>query len=383
MRRYLIALAACITSSGTRAEDILNLGDPAPPMAVSSWVKGEKVDKFEPGKTYVIEFWATWCGPCRVSIPHLTELAHRYKHVRVRFVGVNVREQDNSRVKPFVEEMGDKLDYSVALDGLPTEGDTAEGTMARTWMRAAEALGIPTAFVVHDGKIAWIGHPTELDAPLARIVAGDWDAGEMAARRLQVKTKERRVRAIHERGGVIRDKVFRLYDSGEYRAAAAALDEATRGDPELTEEFAWLRFAALCNGGDVESGLVLGAKLFEMNKDDPKALNDCFCNVLNPKRRDGPDPRVARLALDAARRAVELSKGENAAYLDTLAAAQYRTGDVNAAAATEERALRRAEVEIERRSDPYYKPLNDRYLRLFHDQLERYRKTLKEKGDRP
>jgi hypothetical protein len=51
--------------------------------------------------------------------------------------------------------------------------------------------------------------------------------------------------------------------------------------------------------------------------------------------------------------------------------------------ATEERALKRAELEIKERSDPYYKPLNDRYLKLFHAHLEQYRQALKEKGDRP
>ena len=77
-----------------RRGDILNLGDPAPPLTVSSWVKGDKVEKFEPGKMYVVEFWATWCGPCLESIPHLTELAHKYKDKGVRFIGVDIWEQD-------------------------------------------------------------------------------------------------------------------------------------------------------------------------------------------------------------------------------------------------------------------------------------------------
>ena len=50
-------------------------------------------------------------------------------------------------------------------------------------MKAAEENGIPTAFVVKDGKIAWIGHPMRLDEPLTKITAGDWDATAMAKER--------------------------------------------------------------------------------------------------------------------------------------------------------------------------------------------------------
>ena len=65
---------------------LLGVGDPAPKLAVKSFVKGEPIKSLEPGKVYVVEFWATWCGPCRVTIPHLTEL--QKKHVDVVFVGV-------------------------------------------------------------------------------------------------------------------------------------------------------------------------------------------------------------------------------------------------------------------------------------------------------
>jgi hypothetical protein len=208
----------------------------------------------------------------------------------------------------------------------------------------------------------------QMDEPLAKITAGDWDPKGMAQERLARKTRERKVAAV-------RLKVYTPYQAGDYKATVAAIEEATSGDPELTEAFAPIRFAALCKGGDVEAGLALGAKLLESQKDQPFALNDTFWNVIDPKLKDEPDPRVARLALQAARRADELTKGENMAILDTLAMALFRTGDPAGAATAQEKALKRLEAEVPDRSHPYYK--------LFAEQLAKYRKAASEKADRP
>lgn len=144
----------------------LKVGDAAPALAIDKWVKGDAVKGFEKGKVYVVEFWATWCGPCIKAIPHLTELQKEHKDVT--FVGVAASERGEigeqlKKVQDFVAKQGEKMEYRVGFDG--------DGEMREGWMRAAGQRGIPCTFIVNgEGKIAWIGHPNNLDEALAPLV---------------------------------------------------------------------------------------------------------------------------------------------------------------------------------------------------------------------
>jgi thiol-disulfide isomerase/thioredoxin len=150
------------------------LGDPAAPLAIKDWVKGKPANVRDGKAVYVVEFWATWCGPCRVSIPHLTELQKRWKDQGVVVVGVS--DEPVSTVKPFVGKMADKMDYTVACDD---NRITYSG-----YMDAYGFNGIPTAFIVgRDGRVLWTGHPMSgLDAALEKAVAGKLEVPPPAAR---------------------------------------------------------------------------------------------------------------------------------------------------------------------------------------------------------
>lgn len=173
MKRLLslaLALAICSTLQ-VRAGD-LNVGDEAPEFAVSKFLKGEPVKQLQQGQIYVIEFWATWCGPCIDNIPKLTAMQKKYGN-KVVFVGVSVFERDQTKVAPFVKQMGSKMNYRVAMDKVEKNAKPNDGHMAKNWLIAAGQNGIPCAFIVDkEGKIAWIGHPARMEKVLDNVVAG-------------------------------------------------------------------------------------------------------------------------------------------------------------------------------------------------------------------
>ena len=104
------------------------------------------------------------------------------------------------------------------------------------------------------------------------------------------------------------------------------------------------------------------------------ALNNAFFPLIDLELKGDPDPRIAKLALEAARRANELTNAKSYLVLDTLAVALYRTGDFAEAASTEEKALEQLKAEVKNPSHPYFKS--------FKEQIEKFRKAAAEKGGR-
>ena len=99
------------------------------------------------GKPLLLEFWATWCPPCRESIPHLNEIHAKYKDRGLLVVGVT--DEPNAVIRKFQKEV--PMDYAVATD---TGGRLNE---------KMGVSGIPQAFLVNkSGEIVWEGHPMKL-----------------------------------------------------------------------------------------------------------------------------------------------------------------------------------------------------------------------------
>jgi thiol-disulfide isomerase/thioredoxin len=315
----------------------LKLGDSAPKIEVKSFVKGEPVKEFEAGKTYVVEFWATWCPPCKTSIPHLTKLQKKYP--AVAFIGVSVSEQDQGLVKPFVDEMGDKMEYRVAIDAVPEGKAANEGAMSKAWMQAANCKGIPSAFIVSgDSKIFWIGHPMEMDEPLEKIVSGSWDLKTAIA---ESALAEKRAKEEAAKIGKIQTDFSQAMQSGDPKKIVAAADAAIQFKPMFERFVGMAKFTALIKLDDQDKALEYGKKLLASDiGEEAQGLNGLAWAVVDPAAKLKPNAKLLAFAVEAAKKADELAKEKDPAIADTLAKCYFDSGDVNKALETQERAVK-------------------------------------------
>jgi len=153
--RQLAAAALVLVLSGSvvRAQD----GKQPKEINAKGWINsgGVTLEKLK-GKVVVVEFWATWCPPCRASIPHLIELRKKLDASKVEIIGLT--DEPRSKVEKFAKDL--KMNYTVGYGS--TSGESYGVT------------GIPHAFVIGtDGKIQWDGHPMDpAMAPLVTKLAG-------------------------------------------------------------------------------------------------------------------------------------------------------------------------------------------------------------------
>ena len=257
----------------------------AAPLKGLEWIKGGPVTTFEKGKIYVVEFWATWCGPCKVSIPHLTEIQKKFKDKGVIVIGIS--NEDPATVKPFVKNMGDQMDYNVAVD--------VQGQAQKDYMQAFNKNGIPQAFIINgNGKIVWEGHPLDnMDTVLDMVVKGDFDPAAYAKQKAEAEAEEKQVMGWYM----------------EY-------------------------FKTIEADGLTDKAKQIGADFIE--KAPAEGLNAFAWNILTRVKEEDRDHQAA---LQAAQKANEQAEGKDPSILDTYAMALFEAGKVQEAIAAQQKAV--------------------------------------------
>lgn len=321
MRTYIgrfglgLAICAALAASALAVE----IGEKAPTLkGVKQWINGAAVEPAEgDGKTvYVVEFWATWCGPCRMTIPHLNQLHEQLKDRGVVIVGVTT--EDEATVRPFLEQM--KMSYLVAVD--------SDNTTSETWMKDVD--GIPHAFVVgQDGAVLWAGHPMDnLDGVLKDVLEGRYDPEKVKVRRAN------------------ESELMEALQRGDLRGAGQALDQMLADDPR-NMELAQMKAGLLFQAGDHAALKEHYRSMLKTFEDSAEHLNQLAWMLISPS----PLPLAARdigVAWEAARRAAALSERKDASILDTLALVMFNLGLTEAAIATQEEAVGKAGDAAER-----------------------------------
>ena len=102
-----------------------------------------KIEDYK-GKTVLINFWATWCGPCRAEMPELVKLREKYKDKGFEVIGVNADPEDSiDAIKSFGEKMN--LTYKLAQSDL---------SFFDQFLKISKFEGIPQSFLIDgDGRL--------------------------------------------------------------------------------------------------------------------------------------------------------------------------------------------------------------------------------------
>lgn len=332
MRSLAVAAVAALVMHSPVAEAALRVGDPAPPIVVTEWVKQNPFDSWEAGKPIdlaaaakgkivVLEFWATWCGPCVQLIPHSNEFSTRYRDKGVLFMALtdSTQGQTINMVKDFVSRRGDGMNYPVAYDR------TQKNHFS--YVVDSGAMGIPHVVVISkDGRIAWMGHPVEpaMEQVVKDLLLDRYDPEALA-----------RQRAIEARIKPLSMDFNRAASRGDWERCLTISDAILDIDPANREIMQYSIQIAINEMHSPERLRKWVEGVLDRHSASPATLA-ALARLLVEKV--APPDRMLDLALQAADAAYR-ADGTRADSIEALALAVYHIGDLDRAIELQQQAV--------------------------------------------
>lgn len=340
-----------------QATESLGIGSKAPALDIENWLqdgggKFKEVTDFEDDKVYVVEFWATWCGPCISSMPHLAELQNQYRDsVQI----ISVSDESVDEVKDLMgkehPQAGKTFEEITSAYSLTTDPDRS---VHESYMEAANQNGIPTAFIVgKKGLIEWIGHPGNMDEPLEKVVNDSWD-------REAFKEEMRSKQELQEK----MQEMAKLAGTGKFKEAIALADGQISDAPNemLKEHWTAVRYSLKMSNGDLDDETLAfyRGQINEM-KGNPMSLIR-FGHSLYGITQQGGD--IGPLAGDAIKaleaESDDVPKPSQVMYYNTLSLLNDAAGNLDAAIAAQEQAIELADERQKKRLMPMLEELKEK-----------------------
>ncbi|WP_407175736.1 TlpA disulfide reductase family protein [Bradyrhizobium sp. STM 3562] len=282
---------------------VLRMDSPAPPMKVENWLRGQPLTTFESGKIYIVEFWATWCGPCVAAMPHLIQLQETHKHAGVEVIGIAAAEQAETveeartKLETWLNENFSNLNYRIGFD--------LTGEMNKLWMEASFSVGIPTSFVLdRDGRIAFIGHPGQLNDVLPKVLDGSWrtsDEGKTADSERIAEGKRNTAERDRERALTepILAKLRPALKAADWAAALSAVNELVAVMPDDINSRVVQVDLLLHKVGDIQNGVPVMRQLVRdaIERNSEVWMAGAMRQLFDPANDNSQFPQAERIAI--------------------------------------------------------------------------------------
>jgi thiol-disulfide isomerase/thioredoxin len=186
---YLVLLLIAINlfsatafSQDNSGSNQLTIGDNVPNLKIEKWFKNGGFNPFENGKVYLVDLWSTWCVPCIVGMPHLSELQKKYEAKGLEVIGITSEDKYGNtfeNVKNFILKKDSLVNYNVAWVS-SSKKNNEEGIWLHPWMQRSGFGNLPTSFLIdRNGKIVYMGDPATIDKTLDDVIEGHYDVDHL------------------------------------------------------------------------------------------------------------------------------------------------------------------------------------------------------------